>query len=352
MRYPDFLKSNGTIGFVAPSFGCATEPYITGFNRALDRFKGMGFGIELGSNVYEACGVGISNTPLKCGHELNEMYLSQDNDILISCGGGELMCEILEYIDFEKIKSSKAKWFLGYSDNTNFTFLQNTICDTASIYGSCAAAFGMEKWHPALEDTFDILMGKKHIVQGYEKWERESLKTEENPTPQYHLTEKKVLKCFHNGVLTDADRQSGFLGVTMQGRLLGGCMDCLVTLLGTTFDKVEEFNRRYAHDGVIWFLESCDLNVFAIRRAMWQMEHAGWFECARGFIIGRPLVFGQEMLGLDQYEAVIGVVEKHHVPIIMDADFGHLPPAMPIVSGAEAVVTAADNQITLDYQFV
>lgn len=33
MRYPHFLACNGNIGFVAPSFGCATEPYITGFKR-------------------------------------------------------------------------------------------------------------------------------------------------------------------------------------------------------------------------------------------------------------------------------------------------------------------------------
>ena len=29
MRYPLFLQDEGTIGFVAPSFGCATEPYRT-----------------------------------------------------------------------------------------------------------------------------------------------------------------------------------------------------------------------------------------------------------------------------------------------------------------------------------
>ena len=27
MRYPEFLKDNGSIGFVAPSFGCNIEPY-------------------------------------------------------------------------------------------------------------------------------------------------------------------------------------------------------------------------------------------------------------------------------------------------------------------------------------
>ena len=35
MRYPKFLPEKGTIGFVAPSFGCATEPYYTAFLKGL-----------------------------------------------------------------------------------------------------------------------------------------------------------------------------------------------------------------------------------------------------------------------------------------------------------------------------
>ena len=31
MRYPVPLGQNGTIGFVAPSFGCGVEPYRTMF---------------------------------------------------------------------------------------------------------------------------------------------------------------------------------------------------------------------------------------------------------------------------------------------------------------------------------
>ena len=86
-------------------------------------------------------------------------------------------------------------------------------------------------------------------------------------------------------------------------------MDCLVNFLGTEFDYVDEFNEKYKNDGIIWFLESCDLNVFAIRRAMWQMEKAGWFKYVKAFVIGRPYVFGQEMIGLDQYGAVLGIAE-------------------------------------------
>ena len=44
--------------------------------------------------------------------------------------------------------------------------------------------------------------------------------------------------------------------ISFTGRLLGGCMDCLVNLLGTRYDKVTEFTQRYRDDGIIWFLEA------------------------------------------------------------------------------------------------
>ena len=47
MRYPDFLKDHGTIGFVAPSFGCAIEPYHTCFDSALHKLHDRGFATEL-----------------------------------------------------------------------------------------------------------------------------------------------------------------------------------------------------------------------------------------------------------------------------------------------------------------
>jgi len=36
MRYPKDLAKGGTIGFLAPSFGCNTEPYRSAFDHALD----------------------------------------------------------------------------------------------------------------------------------------------------------------------------------------------------------------------------------------------------------------------------------------------------------------------------
>lgn len=341
MRYPKDLPNGGTIGFVAPSFGCQIEPYRSGFENAQRKFRELGYSLQLGPNCYAGEGIGISNTPQACAAELMHYYCSEENDCLISCGGGELMCEILPYMDFEGIRKAAPKWYMGYSDNTNFTYLQAVLCDTAAIYGPCAAAFGMEPWHRALEDAMGLLTGEQDVVRGYDKWEIESLKDAEHPLVPYHVTQERALKSFIGRV------PAGGEAIHMRGRLLGGCMDCLVTLLGTRFDKTAEFVANYKEDGIIWFLEACDLNVFGIRRAMWQMEEAGWFEHVKGFLIGRPLCFGQEMMGLDAYGAVLEVAGRKKVPVIMDVDLGHLPPMMPLIVGSVGEVIVKNNDISI-----
>lgn len=344
MKYPEYLKEEGVIGLVAPSFGCTFEPYKSCLDAAIKRFEGMGYKIVEGPNCRRDDGIGISSTPENCGKELTDYYCSGDNDVLISCGGGELMCETLDYVDFEAVKKADPKWYMGYSDNTNFTFLLNTICDTASIYGSCAGAFGMHELHPALEDAIKAFTGKLDKVSGYDKFELESLKDEEHPYAAYNLTETKELKLFMGE--NEMNRLPAF-----SGRLTGGCLDCLANLVGTKYDNVEAFNEKYKDEGIVWFMEACDLNVMSIRRALWNLDRAGWFKYAKGFIIGRPLAaWKQEMMGLDQYNAVTGILGKYNVPIVMDADVGHLPPAMPIISGAVAEVNCEGSNVTLSYE--
>ena len=127
-------------------------------------------------------------------------------------------------------------------------------------------------------------------------------------------------------------------------------MDCLVNLLGTRFDKTVEYVEKYKEDGFVWFLEACDLNVFSIRRAMWQMEQAGWFKYVNGFIFGRALN-GEPMMDLDSYKAVLHVAAKYNVPVVMDADIGHLSPMMPIVSGSIGEIRVKGNDITLEMEY-
>lgn len=51
MRYPSFIEKGDTIGFVAPSFGCAGEPYYSAFQNSLKKWNALGFKTELGFNL-------------------------------------------------------------------------------------------------------------------------------------------------------------------------------------------------------------------------------------------------------------------------------------------------------------
>lgn len=340
MRFPAWIGKGDTIGFVAPSFGCAIEPYRSAFNNSLKKWQEKGFSVKLGPNCYAAEGIGISNTPKKCAEEFVSYYTKDDTSALISCGGGELMCEVVSYLDFCELANAKPKWFMGYSDNTNIIFLLTTLADTAAIYGPNAASFGMEPWHNSIADSYRLLMGEQKSVHNYSLWEKDSLKDEEHPLEPYHVTEPFSMKMW-------PEQQE----VQLEGRFIGGCLDCLSHLVGTRFDQVaSSFIPKYKEDGFIWFLESCELNVMDMRRVLWNLKEAGWFQYVKGFLIGRPGQYDQPMMGLDQYEAVCGILKEYHVPILMDLDIGHVAPAMPLISGAMATVRASANALEIQME--
>ena len=349
MRYPDFLKHNGRIGFIAPSFGCTIEPYESLFKDALMRFESEGYKTILGPNCFVDKGIGKSNTPEECAKEINDFFANDKCDVVISCGGGETMCEDIPFVDFEAIKRANPKWFMGYSDNTNLTFLLNTLCDTASIYGPNAASFGEIPRPQYVKDAMSVLKGDLFKVSNYDEWflgiSEEECESEDEVViinDKYYIRKPYEQKLFMGEKATDA--------ISFKGRLVGGCLDCITNLVGTKFDKVNDFSNKYKSEGIIWFLEACDLNVMSIRRSLWQLEQAGWFENVNGFIIGRPRNYFDTFDGFDHIEAVRGILGKLNVPIVLDTDIGHLSPAMPIISGAIANVTALNNIIEIEYE--
>ncbi|MCR4990251.1 MAG: LD-carboxypeptidase [Lachnospiraceae bacterium] len=355
MRYPGFINKGDTIAFVSPSFSPATEQFRREcFENSLKLWKKKGFKTEVGFNAYEKKGVGISNVPEECARELMESYVNQSNKALISTSGGELMCEILPFMDFDEIKKAPPKWFMGFSDNTNFTFLLTTMCDVASIYGPNGGSFGMKKWHPYLEDALGILTGESLVAHNYDFYEIESLKNADNPFAELNCTEETEIKCYLPYHVKSSKTKNVHVKVMLtdeaefEGRLLGGCLDCLVNMVGTKYDYVNRFINRYVDDGIIWYLEACDLNVFSIRRAMWQLEQAGWFRNAKGFIFGRPLN-GDKIMNLNKNDAVLPTTcIGHSVPVILDADIGHLPPSMPLINGALCKVQFKDGTLVVD----
>ena len=52
-------------------------------------------------------------------------------------------------------------------------------------------------------------------------------------------------------------------------------------------------------------------------------------------------------MDLDEAGAVLPVLEEYRVPVILDADFGHLPPAIPLICGSMAEIGGISEKITI-----
>ena len=331
MRTPPFLSTASTISLVAPSFGCNIEPYFSRLEAAIDNFRRWGYQVKVGPNVYLADGEISSASPEERAKEFTEAYLDEETDLILSVGGGELMCEMLPYLDFAAIKDAAPKWFMGFSDNTNLAFLLPLLADVKAIYGPNAPSFYERKPRVNQADALRLLSGGNR-VKGYPKWTFGNKKEDPYLKLCSYRRPNKI-----EGV--------NYLG-PVHGTLLGGCLDCLLTLCGTKFDKVVDFTKDKP---MIFFLECCDLNPLSFRRGLFQLKEAGWFQTAKLFIFGRPLHYDETMFGMGFKEAALSVLGELNVPMIFNAPLGHLPPSLPFIEGAEASVELGFDGLEVVY---
>lgn len=327
---PKFLNKTSKIYLVAPSFGCTTSPYNERLLKSIDTLKNKNIDVIIGDNVFKSIGKASSNTPINRAIEIHNAFKS-DSDVVWSVGGGEVMVEILEHIDFELIKENP-KWFVGFSDNTNLTYTISTICDIETIYGINAPNIHLMTYDSL--DTWNMLYGKNEF-KSYGKWQLNEIK--ENPLSGYNLDKKsKMIITNYNEPIT--------------GRLIGGCIDCLSTICGTKFDNTVNYCNKHKDEGIIFFLEACDLTSIGLRRVLFQLKNAGWFNYTKAFIFGRCYNFFDESFGITHTESIIDILGDLNVPIIMNADLGHLGPSLPIRCGALGTVKIDKNKLIIKYK--
>ena len=90
-------------------------------------------------------------------------------------------------------------------------------------------------------------------------------------------------------------------------------------------------------------LEAFETNTAELQRTLWQMKSCGYFKYCKGIIFGRPL-FIREDYETSFNEAVKIILEDLQIPVICDADIGHVSPQMAIVNGAILKVTSENGK--------
>lgn len=310
MIYPKSLNEGDFIGVTAVSGGITGERNILRAENAKKNIENRGYKVIETSNVRTELN-GRSSSKEQRSKEFMSLWENDKVKSIIIAEGGNFLCEVLDELDFEKMKTIDPKWIQGYSDSTNLTYVFTIFLDIATIYGPTYKSFGMRNWHISLENSIK-LMQKKEIVQtSYEKCEEFNgwdVPKEYDPYEEYNLT--KNVRWIN---LRNEEE------IKFSGRAIGGCLDVIKCLIGTKYDKVKEFIFKYKNDGIVWYLEAFEMNTPELFCTLWQMKNCGYFENCNGIIFGRPLMMRQDM-GLSDYQMIEEALCELNIPIICDAD--------------------------------
>ena len=328
MIYPEFLKEKDTIGVTAPSDGITDEVKLKRLDNAIKNFEDRSFIIKETPNV--RCSVkGRSSSSKERAEELESLYKDDNVKTIITSGGGDFLLEMLSELDFNVIKDNP-KWLQGYSDPTGLLFTITTNLDIATVYSDNFKTFGMEPWHKSLENNLEILKGNIIEQTSFSKYE-EDKKLIIGLEP-FNLTKKVYWKNLNNEDV-----------INIKGRMIGGCLDLITELFGTRFDNTKAFLEKYKDDGIIWYFDVCELSSESLIRTLWKLKDNGYFKYTKGILFSR-VYSCNSYYDITYEEAIYESLKDLNIPIIINADIGHVSPRMTIINGAIATITSSKGK--------
>lgn len=336
ITYPH-LKKASTIGVTAPSSGVPNELHEI-VKKALERLLQKGFASKCGDTVWTQEKAKAASAEVRA-EEFNNMMADEGVDLIIPPWGGELLIEVLEYLDFESIRT---KWVLGYSDVSLLLLTITLQTGIATAHGTNLVDLRGEESDETTDMWERVLATEKgsdvvqHSSEKYQmKWDFE------NPSPHiFHLTETTEWKT----VSGDSEK--------IEGRLLGGCIDVIRHLVGTPYGDIETFRRRFIEEEpILWFFENCEMNTTDLRRSLVQMKLAGWFKECSGILFGRSAA-NTTVGGYTAEDVYQDLARELEVPIIFDIDCGHVPPQLTLINGAYAEVTVERGKGKVVQRFI
>ena len=328
MKYPKLLRRGDVIGVCAPSSG-VPEALYPRLEQAIANVAALGYEVAETASVRRnrKC---VSADAGGRAAEFMKLYENPAVAAIIPPWGGEFLMDMLPLLDFGHIAALPPKWVCGYSDISTLTFALTLSCDIATVHGSNLMNMGCARIHESDLRAFEAMSGISIVQHSAPYWGGFTGGGIHGEV--YALANESRWKS-----LDGAARHE------FSGRMIGGCMDTLSKLVGTRFAPVGDFLEKYRDDGFIWSLESCEMSAAEIYRALWQMRECGWFRYCRGLILGRPDGYS-DVVNFTLADAFSEGLGPLGVPVIYDADIGHIPPQMQIVNGSLGRVVFEDGR--------
>jgi muramoyltetrapeptide carboxypeptidase len=212
--------------------------------------------------------------------------------------GAVRIVDQINWANFEK----KPKWLIGFSDITVFHSRLNSLA-IPSLHATMPLNLN-ENSQEAKSSLLDALKGNKL---------------------KYHL-------------VSSSENKMG----KIQGKLIGGNLSILYSLLGTN-DSLDYTNK-------ILFIEDVGEQLYNIDRMMYALDKSGVLDQISGLIVGGFTDLKDSALpfGLNYKEIILSHFYKRKIPIVFDFPAGHIDDNRALIFGVQYLLEVSSEEVRLE----
>lgn len=301
-KKPPALYKGDTIGIMAPSSRVKKETLLKG----IAALEARGFNVYVHPQTWKTHGQ-FAGTPKQKASALHDLYKNPDIKAIFCARGGNGAGTVLEHLDYDLIRQHP-KILMGFSDATALLAAVNKKTGQIGFHGPVVNSIGIGRpYKTHLNQCFNLLSGQ---------------------TEEIEMNRAVALRA----------------GVA-QGRLVGGNLSVLCSLLGTPWQP----DLRKS----ILFIEDINEEYSAVHRMLQHLRNTGTLEQVGGILLGQFMNMkdtGSQPFGFTLADIVREVTAPLKVPVALNVPFGHGKDlyTLPIGAPATLAVRKGGSVLTLD----
>jgi muramoyltetrapeptide carboxypeptidase len=304
---PPRLRSGSLVGLVAPA---SPVPRDGTLQRGQEVVEEMGFRVRPGRHLGQRDAY-LAGTDEARAEDLNEMFADPVVEAIFCVRGGYGVARLLDRLDFKSLKA-QPKVVLGYSDITALEMAIYRHIGLVTFYGPMVTTEMAKTFSP-------------------EKRERllTAVMQTEPPGPVSGVSQGPSPLVIHSGIA--------------EGRLMGGCLSVLVSLLGTPHMPPLE--------GAVLFIEDVDEEPYRLDRYLTQLRLSGELRRVVGVAVGQLIncepredraPYIRSRGSVDVLRDRLGDLD---IPVLAGLGFGHGRCQATLPQGVAVRLDAAGGQL-------
>jgi len=306
---PRKLQPGMTVGLVTPA---SNAPENVDVMAAMELVQSLGFEARAADNLFSRNQY-LAGTDTQRAQDLNAMFADPGVDAIFCVRGGYGSPRILRDLDYDLI-ANNPKVLMGYSDITAILNAINVVTGLITMHGPMA--------------------GANFSDYSYEQYQRVLVR----PTVPAQIGEPPPFDT-RPGVVERENRLTTIVPGRAEGKLVGGNLSLLVTLIGTPYEP--DFHNA------ILFLEDVSEPPYSVDRMLTQLWLAGKLEQVAGIVFGKFTDSDYSGNTFSMEDVIRDRCEPLGVPVLRGTMIGHVQDQTVVPVGVRASLDADAGSLTL-----